>query len=147
VNISVIDRWYRSDPYIEVFSEGLFKTLDKFPQEIRNSIPVIFTAHSIPISVVVNKGDSYPLEIAATVNSVIKFSKISNPYYLSWQSKVGIARWLEPPMELVVKNLIKNGRAINGMIIAPVSFTSDHIETSYDIDINLRDKILNNVYF
>ncbi|KAF0986584.1 hypothetical protein HZS_8106 [Henneguya salminicola] len=71
---------------------------------------------------------------------VIKSNGIQNPHYLAWQSKVGIAQWLQPETEMVIESLIQSGQGNNGILIAPISFTSDHIETAYDIDIEMRNK-------
>jgi ferrochelatase len=77
-------------------------------------------------------GDPYPAEVAATVNAVMQRLGHSNPYRLVWQSQVGPKAWLGAQTSDTVENYIKKGQ--KNMILIPVAFTSDHIETLYELD-------------
>jgi len=57
----------------------------------------------------------------------------TNPYQLSFQSKIGPVKWLEPFTNDVIKQLGK--RNIDDVLVVPVSFVSEHIETLYELDI------------
>jgi ferrochelatase len=59
--------------------------------------------------------------------------KIDIEWYLSYQSKTGPVEWLEPSTEDILKELSKKG--IKNILVVPISFVSDHIETLYEIDI------------
>ncbi len=72
---------------------------------------ILFTAHSLPMKVV-NKGDPYPAEIAATVSAVMNGgmpAKCTNPHVLAWQSKVGFLPWLGPSTADVISGLGRQG--------------------------------------
>lgn len=77
-------------------------------------------------------GDPYPAEVAATVNAVMQRLNHSNPYRLVWQSQVGPKAWLGAQTSDTVENYIKKGQ--KNLILIPVAFTSDHIETLYELD-------------
>jgi len=88
---SVIDRWPTHDGLVSSFAEHIKAKLDTYSQEDREKVVILFSAHSLPMSVV-NRGDPYPAEVAATVWAVMNKLGFSNPYRLVWQSQVGMLR-------------------------------------------------------
>ncbi|XP_055154045.1 ferrochelatase, mitochondrial isoform X4 [Symphalangus syndactylus] len=82
---------------------------------------------------VVNRGDPYPQEVSATVQKVMERLGYCNPYRLVWQSKVGPMPWLGPQTDESIKGLCERGR--KNILLVPIAFTSDHIETLYELDI------------
>merc|ERR1712137_1015180 len=82
---------------------------------------------------VVNRGDPYPGEVAATVYAVMQRLKFSNPYRLVWQSQVGPSAWLGPQTSDAIKGYAKKG--VNDLLLVPIAFTSDHIETLFELDL------------
>ena len=91
---------------------------------------ILFSAHSLPMSVV-NRGDPYPQEVGATVAAIMARLGNSNPFRLVWQSQVGPSAWLGPQTNAAIKGLSKRH---NDVLLVPVAFTSDHIETLYELD-------------
>jgi ferrochelatase len=77
-------------------------------------------------------GDPYPAEVAATVYAVMQRLKFSNPYRLVWQSQVGPSAWLGAQTSDTVENYVKKGQT--NLVLIPIAFTSDHIETLYELD-------------
>jgi len=129
---SVIDRWPVHPRLIEAFGERTLEGLKKFPEDVRDKTVILFSAHSLPMSVV-NRGDPYPAEVAATVNGVMEYIGRSNPYRLVWQSKVGPMPWLGVQTDEAIEGLAKNG--YKNILLIPIAFTSDHIETLYELDL------------
>ncbi|XP_064336434.1 ferrochelatase, mitochondrial isoform X1 [Camelus dromedarius] len=129
---STIDRWPTHPLLIQCFADHILKELDCFPPEKRREVVILFSAHSLPMSVV-NRGDPYPQEVGATVQRVMDKLGYSNPYRLVWQSKVGPMPWLGPQTDEAIKGLCKKGR--KNILLVPIAFTSDHIETLYELDI------------
>uniref|UniRef100_A0A8C9SPF7 Ferrochelatase, mitochondrial n=1 Tax=Scleropages formosus TaxID=113540 RepID=A0A8C9SPF7_SCLFO len=82
---------------------------------------------------VVNRGDPYPQEVGATVQRVMERLQHCNPYRLVWQSKVGPMPWLGPQTDEVIKGLCQRGK--KNILLVPIAFTSDHIETLHELDI------------
>eukprot|EP01121_Diplochlamys_sp_Union-15-3_P015027 TRINITY_DN4893_c0_g1_i3.p1 TRINITY_DN4893_c0_g1~~TRINITY_DN4893_c0_g1_i3.p1 ORF type:complete len:350 (+),score=50.76 TRINITY_DN4893_c0_g1_i3:75-1124(+) len=130
-NWSVIDRWPTHSGLIQSFVNLVKEGLEKFSPEARKDVVLLFSAHSLPLKVV-NRGDPYPAEVAASVYKVMEGLGFSNPYRLVWQSKVGPLPWLEPSTEKAVHGLANIGT--KNVLFVPIVFTSDHIETLYEID-------------
>ncbi|CAI6334497.1 unnamed protein product [Periconia digitata] len=128
---SVIDRWPTHAGLVEAFAQNIEKTLATYPPERRDDVILLYSAHSLPMSVV-NRGDPYPAEVAATVHAVNQRLGMKHKYRLVWQSQVGPQPWLGAQTSDTVKNFMKKGNT--DMILIPIAFTSDHIETLYELD-------------
>ena len=128
---SVIDRWPAHAGLVEAFATNIEAKLAEYPPEQRKDVVLLFSAHSLPMSVV-NRGDPYPAEVAATVYAVMKRLNFSNPYRLCWQSQVGPSAWLGAQTSDTVKEYVDRGQT--SLILVPIAFTSDHIETLYELD-------------
>ncbi|KAK0718339.1 hypothetical protein B0T26DRAFT_326834 [Lasiosphaeria miniovina] len=128
---SVIDRWPVHPGLVEAFARNIEEKLAEYPEERRDKVVLLFSAHSLPMSVV-NRGDPYPAEVAATVYAVMQRLKFSNQYRLCWQSQVGPQPWLGPQTATSVKEYIAKGQ--KDLVLIPIAFTSDHIETLYELD-------------
>ncbi|KEY70916.1 hypothetical protein S7711_00758 [Stachybotrys chartarum IBT 7711] len=131
---SVIDRWPTHPGLVEAFAQNIEAKLAEYPEERRKDVVLLFSAHSLPMSVV-NRGDTYPAEVAATVHAVMQRLKFSNQYRLCWQSQVGPSAWLGPQTSDTVENYVKKGQ--KDLILIPIAFTSDHIETLYELDLEV----------
>lgn len=77
-------------------------------------------------------GDPYPAEVAATVYAVNQRLGFSHQYRLCWQSQVGPSAWLGPQTSDSVEAFVHKGQ--KDLILIPIAFTSDHIETLYELD-------------
>ncbi|KIW27388.1 ferrochelatase [Cladophialophora immunda] len=128
---SVIDRWPTHPGLVEAFAQNIEAKLAEYPEERQKDVVILFSAHSLPMSVV-NRGDPYPAEVAATVHAVMNRLGHSHPYRLCWQSQVGPSAWLGAQTSDTVKEYMKRGQT--DIILVPIAFTSDHIETLYEID-------------
>ncbi|ESN94183.1 hypothetical protein HELRODRAFT_69010, partial [Helobdella robusta] len=129
---STIDRWPTHHSIVHSFAESIEEELLKFPADVQNDVLILFSAHSLPMKSV-NRGDHYPQEVAATVQSVMDRLGHSHPYLLSWQSKVGPLPWLGPQTKDVIKSFETSSH--KGLLLVPIAFTSDHIETLYELDL------------
>lgn len=129
---SVIDRWPTHPGLVDAFADRVLNCLKKFPSDKQNEVVILFSAHSLPMSVV-NRGDPYPAEVAATVSKVMEKVGYCNPYRLVWQSKVGPMPWLGVQTDQAIQGLCKKG--FKNIMLVPIAFTSDHIETLYELDI------------
>jgi ferrochelatase len=128
---SVIDRWPAHPGLVEAFAQNIEKRLAEYPPERRDGVVILFSAHSLPMSVV-NRGDPYPSEVAATVYAVMQRLGMKYRYRLVWQSQVGPQPWLGAQTSDTVKGYMKKGQT--DMLLVPIAFTSDHIETLFELD-------------
>lgn len=129
---SVIDRWPTHPGFVRAVANRIRASLDSYPAAIRNKVVLLFSAHSLPMSVV-NRGDPYPSEVGATVHAVMNELGNANPYRLVWQSQVGPSAWLGPQTSDAIKGLSRLG--YNDALLVPIAFTSDHIETLFELDL------------
>ncbi len=129
---SLIDRWHLDHGFIASMAQVTREALLKVPGEERDEALILFSAHSLPLSVI-DRGDAYPAEVAASVAAVMRQLDVPNPHQLSFQSDVGPVRWLGPSTEVVLRQL--GARRKQSVIVVPIAFTSDHIETLSELDI------------
>lgn len=132
VEWSVIDRWGTHPGFVEAVAQNIERALAKFDEATRSDVVLMFSAHSLPMSVV-NRGDPYVLEVSASVAAVMERLKHSNPYRLVWQSQVGPSAWMGMQTGEALKGLARLGR--KKVVLVPIAFTSDHIETLYELDL------------
>jgi ferrochelatase len=95
---------------------------------------VVFSAHSLPQRMI-DEGDPYQRQVEATVRGVTERLALRR-HVLGYQSRSGPVRWLEPEVTGLLDRLIAEGE--RHLLIVPVSFVSDHIETLHEIDIRMR---------
>jgi len=105
--------------------------LAEFAPSVRDQAVIVFSAHSLPLDVI-DRGDSYPQEVGASVQAVVEALRTANPYVLAYQSDVGPVRWLGPSTEQVIRRL--GARGHKHLLVVPIAFTSDHIETLSELD-------------
>ena len=129
---SVIDRWPTHPKFIEAMTKTVKDGLELFPPKDRDDVLLMFSAHSLPLDVI-NRGDAYPQEIGASVHEVMKRLDFSHEYILTYQSDVGPVPWQGPSTEEVIKELGAKKR--KNVLVVGIAFTSDHIETLSEIDI------------
>lgn len=133
---SVIDRWPAHPKFIDAMTETVRVGLDQFTKSEQEDVLLLFSAHSLPLSIV-NRGDTYPAEIGATVHEVMKRLNFAYEYMVSYQSDVGPVPWLGPLTEDVIKDLGRQKR--RNVLVVGVAFTNDHIETLSEIDIEYAE--------
>jgi len=115
--------------YLEAMEANLRKTLAKCP-----GATVVFSAHSLPLKQI-QSGDNYEREIHATLEALkARLGSVPGGYRLGYQSKVGPIKWLAPALETVLGEL--KGRDV---IVMPLSFVGEHIETLHELDIQYRE--------
>jgi ferrochelatase len=128
---SLVDRWPVHPGFIEAMTETVRDGLGRFAPSVRDRVLILFSAHSLPLDVI-DRGDSYPQEVGASVQRVVEALAAPNPYLLAYQSDVGPVRWLGPSTELVIRRLGARGQ--RELLVVPIAFTSDHIETLSELD-------------
>jgi len=139
IRIHYITEWYDFPPYIDALTKRIYESLSNFGDQ--NPV-LLYSAHSIPLSFV-KEGDPYPGHIKTTVE-LLNRRLSAEPYningfkwYISYQSRMRKGDWLGPSTEETLVRL--SGEGYKNVLVVPVSFVSDHIETLYEIGIYYRD--------
>ncbi len=124
-----IDQWFDHPLYIEALADTINNGLSSFGAE---DVFILFSAHGLPLKIARN--DPYVEHIQATIDAVTKKVKIpAERFALSYQSRTGPVKWLSPYTDEMLRELGRRGE--KKVLMVPVSFVSDHIETLYEIDI------------
>ncbi|MEM9117101.1 MAG: ferrochelatase [Cyanobacteria bacterium P01_F01_bin.56] len=132
---TVVPSWYDAPGYVEAMALLVDQTFAqvKHPETAR----VFFSAHGVPVSYVEESGDPYQREIEHCAALIMKQVKASSDYTLAYQSRVGPVDWLQPYTEDAIEDLAQQG--IEELVVVPISFVSEHIETLEEIDQEYRE--------
>ena len=127
--------WYDNPLYIEALVQSVVSALDR----MEGAEHLLYSAHSLPKSFI-ERGDPYVehvMETVRLVNRGLEERGYTFTHHLSYQSRSGPVEWLEPSTQEMIEEL--GGKGVKKLIVVPVSFVSDHIETLYEIDILYRE--------
>jgi ferrochelatase len=101
-----------------------------------DDVHLVFSAHGLPLSVI-EAGDPYQTQVAATSKLVMERGGWPNPHRICYQSRVGPGRWLRPSLGEGLHSFAAHGAS--KVLVIPISFVSDHVETLSEIDIEARE--------
>ncbi len=132
---TVIPSWYQRPGYLQAMSQLIARELDGF--ENPDQVHLFFSAHGVPVSYVEEAGDPYQQEIEECTKLIVQALNRPNPYTLAYQSRVGPVEWLQPYTEDAIIELAAEG--VNDLLVVPISFVSEHIETLQEIDMEYRE--------
>lgn len=133
--VSYIGTWNRHPKLIGGIVDNIRKGLERFPVAVRSDVTILFTAHSLPERIVA-MNDPYPDEVKGTVAAVTAFLG-GQPTAFAYQSQGRSSeRWLGPTVEATIEEIALAGQ--RHVLVAPIGFLCDHVETLYDIDIELK---------
>lgn len=128
----LVESYYDYPPYIDALVERVKEGLQRFPAEHRNDVRILFSAHGTPMKLV-RQGDPYSGHIKQTVEAIMRQGSFSQQQSLCYQSKVGPMKWLTPSTPDTIRGLAASG--VRNMLVVPVAFASDHLETLYEVGI------------
>jgi ferrochelatase len=133
-----VKSYHLNKPFLESVNDRINEAMERFTEEERKKVHLIFTAHGTPISEV-ESGDPYTQQIADTVEAIMDMRNRHENYWLSFQSRVGPSKWTQPNTEDLVKRLIEYG--VKHFLMVPVAFVTDHIETLHELGIELPEEL------
>ena len=123
---------YADDPgYLDAMSATVQEAWDAIPAGRRRQTVLLFSAHGLPQKFI-DEGDPYVTHINMTMFGILERLGLSNRYLLAYQSRTGPVRWLGPGTEETLVELGADG--VKDVLVVPLSFVSDHIETLYEVD-------------
>lgn len=131
---------YATHPlYVQALSERIDEALQRFPRGIREKAHLLFSAHGTPVGEMKKRRDPYCCLVHSTVQGIVdlRSAKESRPFHVAFQSKVGPGEWLTPSTPETIDELA--GQGISALVVVPVAFVTDHIETAYELDIEVRE--------
>jgi ferrochelatase len=136
--VQFVESWHDHPLLIQAFAEQLEPVWRQASAEIGSALPVIFTAHSVPMRTI-SAGDPYEKQTKETAQLVGRRIAGLTPelQHFAFQSQgMSGGPWLGPTVESAMLEMKKQGH--KGVVIAPIGFVCDHVEVLYDIDIGFR---------
>ena len=139
LHTKVIEHYYEHPLYIKALVERINEAIKRVPSDERSQVHIVFSAHGTPLKLV-RQGDPYSHQIRRTYELVVQHGNFGLPHHLCFQSKVGPQRWLEPSLVSTIDSL--NAGKVTHLIVVPVAFVSDHLETLSEIAIEARHQAM-----
>ncbi|MFA5517398.1 MAG: ferrochelatase [Desulfuromonadales bacterium] len=131
---TAIEQWYDWPGYLDALAARVREGLAQFPADA-GRVQILFSAHALPQKFI-ERGDPYLEHVLATVRGVMERVG-KTPWHLGFQSRSGPVKWMEPETTAVLDQLAADG--CQAILMVPVSFVSDHIETLHEVDIEYRE--------
>jgi ferrochelatase len=135
IEYTLIPSWYNNPGYLRAMADLIAQELDQSDEP--NQVHIFFSAHGVPQSYVDEAGDPYQKEIEECTRMIMRTLDRPNDYTLAYQSRVGPVEWLKPYTEEALQELGQQG--VKRILVVPISFVSEHIETLQEIDIEYRE--------
>jgi ferrochelatase len=127
--------WFAEPDFVALMAGRVTAALVGLGPADATQVPVVFTAHSLPERVR-DMGDTYPEQLDASARLVAGAAGLTR-WSVAWQSAGRTPEpWLGPDVRDVVRKLAADG-SVDGVVVCPIGFVSDHLEVLYDLDIEL----------
>ncbi len=137
IRTTLVESYYDHPLFIRALVERVREAIARVPEEDRNRIHLLFSAHGTPMKLV-RDGDPYSHHIRRTYERVVEEGAFGLPHHLCFQSKVGPQKWLKPSLVEAVEELAE--QHVSHVVVNPIAFVTDHIETLSEISIEARDE-------
>jgi ferrochelatase len=137
--VTVADAWHDERTFVYALAEGVVSSLEAAPPEERGATHVLMTAHSLPKRVAETEA-GYLEQLRATAESVARAAGLApRDWTFCWQSAGHEpGEWMKPDFaDLMPGIAVAGGRAV---LVSPVQFLADHLETLYDVDVGAREQ-------
>jgi len=133
----VIEGFHVHPQYLQALVSNIETAFGRFSD--RSQAQLVFSAHGLPLSLI-ERGDPYQRQVQETVAAVMARGGWPNEHLLCFQSRVGRQKWLEPSLTQTLERLPREGK--KRLLVIPISFVTEHIETLHEIDIEAREHAL-----
>jgi ferrochelatase len=130
IPIRSIHAWPTLPRYVACLAARIEEGMDRFGEQ---PVHLVYSAHSLPVQFI-KEGDPYVNDLTQTIRALEQITGIQGT--LCYQSRSGPVEWLGPALPEVITALAAQGA--ENMLVVPLSFVSDHVETLFEIDIQYR---------
>src|SRR5262249_37150434 len=127
--------WGDQPSDVEAMVDRDSAALSRVPAAQRSTAHLLFTAHSVPLTMA--QGSPYVTQVESAARRIAERVRHSQ-WSVAYQSRSGSAReaWLEPDIADALRSLAKDDVA--DVVVAPIGFVCDHVEVLYDLDVEAR---------
>jgi protoporphyrin/coproporphyrin ferrochelatase len=139
LSLKVAEDWHLQPCFLEALAERVNEALDALPPSVREEVPVLLTAHSMPKRVVEGE-PGYIHQLEETAAAVAELVGLPEGRWMFCYQSAGHTpeEWLKPDFADMMPRLREGG--YSHVVIAPIQFLADHLEVLYDIDIGAREQ-------
>jgi len=137
--LKIAGDWHLEPLFLQALAQRIRQALGRFPPELRERVPVLLTAHSMPKRVIEQEPD-YINNLKETAAAVARLVGLPSERWMFCYQSAGHTpeEWLKPDFADVMPELRLAGHT--HVLIAPVQFLADHLEILYDIEIGAREQ-------
>jgi ferrochelatase len=139
LTLKIAEDWHMQPYFLQAVAERVRQALDNMPADVRDSVPVLLSAHSMPKRVV-EKEPQYIDSLKETAAAIAQLAGLAEDRWMFCYQSAGHTpeEWLKPDFADVMPELKAAGHT--HVLIAPVQFLADHLEILYDIEIGAREQ-------
>lgn len=139
LELKIAEDWHLQPYFLQAVAERLQQALDKMPEDVRERVPVLLSAHSMPKRVVENE-PNYINALKETAAAIARLVGLPDERWSFCYQSAGHTpeEWLKPDFADIMPELKTAGHT--HVLIAPVQFLADHLEILYDIEIGAREQ-------
>ena len=127
VSICTIKPYYSDEKFLKITANSILSSIQN-----QKNTNLIFSAHSLP-QAIIDSGDPYLEQIEKQVQLLSKMLPKFKSIHLAFQSKLGPLKWIEPSLDIILKEF--KGEEV---AIYPISFIIDNVETDFELNIEYR---------
>ncbi len=131
IPIVAIHSWPVEPQYIDCLTKRIEEGMNRFHSE---PVQLVYSAHSLPVQFI-KEGDPYVNHLEQSIRAIEQMTGIQGR--LCYQSRSGPVKWLGPALPEIIEECA--GQGCKNMLVVPLSFVSDHVETLFEIDIQYRE--------
>jgi len=136
LQVDFIGSWHDHSGFHAAIGEKIQRALQRFPQSTRGNVQILFTAHSLPESIL-EKNDPYPQQLQASCQSVASLLRLGRWSFAYQSAGHTNEKWLGPDILEFLEEFSGRERGGN-VLVVPIGFVADHLEILYDIDIEAQ---------
>lgn len=133
---AVVPEYAANPKYVQAISERIDQALQRFPRSVRDDVALVFSAHDTVVQSREQRDDPYCCHVHSTVEQVMRLRNRDRPFHTAFQSVMGPDNWLSPSTPDTIRTLAGQGQ--QSVLIIPISFVTDHVNTRYDLDVEVR---------
>jgi len=139
LNLSYVESWHTHPLFLQAIADKVQAAYRRFPARRRAQVQIVFTAHSLPVSVI-EAGDPYAAQVEETAKEVAARLQLPTDAWQTCYQSAGATSvpWMGPDLKEVIVDLARRGQ--REILVVPVGFVADHVEILYDIDIDAREQ-------
>jgi protoporphyrin/coproporphyrin ferrochelatase len=139
LSLKIAGDWHLQPEFLQAVAQRVREALDRFPPELRERVPVLLTAHSMPLRVIEQEPD-YITHLHETAERVAALAGLAPERWQFCYQSAGHSPepWLKPDFADLMPGLRAAGQT--HVLIAPIQFLADHLEILYDIEVGAREQ-------